>query len=374
MAFPIRKLLIVSLLSALGSAGALAAEQSHFEHFITRDGAALKDGDRLFRFAGIHAPELHRIEDDARGTCKADPRGWGQYFKWPTAEEQENWIKALVQTGAKAQRVYVLSVQQENDAACGRETHILSPETPDGMPRLNEAAMKVYDNMIAEADKQGLRLILPFIDHWWWWGGREQLASFYHEKPEDFYRTDSKTFQAYLDVIRQVITRTNTITGRHYYDEKAIMAWETGNELEDTNADFLHQTSAWIRKWAPHQLVVDGTYKKVNDFALSDPNVDIISNHYYTNANNNHPGQVRKDLEAIGGKKSIWLANLVSSTKKTLTLSCSPLCILKSTASRPRAALSGVFAVIGMMAVFTGTKSIPGTIATICLASRRKGK
>lgn len=244
MAFPIRKLLLVSLLSALGSAGALAAEQSHFEHFITRDGAALKDGDRLFRFAGIHAPELHRIEDDARGTCKADPRGWGQYFKWPTAEEQENWIKALVQTGAKAQRVYVLSVQQENDAACGRETHILSPETPNGMPRLNEAAMKVYDNMIAEADKQGLRLILPFIDHWWWWGGREQLASFYHEKPEDFYRTDSKTFQAYLDVIRQVITRTNTITGRHYYDEKAIMAWETGNELEDTNADFLHQTSA----------------------------------------------------------------------------------------------------------------------------------
>lgn len=50
------------------------------------------------------------------------------------------------------------------------------------MPRLNEKAMRVYDNMIAEADKQGLRLILPFIDHWWWWGGREQLAAFYHEK------------------------------------------------------------------------------------------------------------------------------------------------------------------------------------------------
>jgi hypothetical protein len=56
------------------------------------------------------------------------------------------------------------------------------------MPRLNEKAMRVYDNMIAEADKQGLRLILPFIDHWWWWGGREQLAAFYHEKAEDFYR------------------------------------------------------------------------------------------------------------------------------------------------------------------------------------------
>ncbi len=126
----------------------------------------------------------------------------------------------MVQTGAKAQRVYVLSVQQEFDKACGRESHILAPETADGMPRLNEKAMRVYDNMIAEADKQGLRLILPFIDHWWWWGGREQLAAFYHEKAEDFYRTDSKTFKAYLDVIRQVITRTNTVTGRAYYDEK----------------------------------------------------------------------------------------------------------------------------------------------------------
>lgn len=32
----------------------------------------------------------------------------------------------MVQTGAKAQRVYVLSVQQEFDKACGRETHILA--------------------------------------------------------------------------------------------------------------------------------------------------------------------------------------------------------------------------------------------------------
>ncbi|OMP94962.1 CBM35 domain-containing protein [Raoultella terrigena] len=303
MIYPVKKVVLIALLSALGSAGAMAAERSHFENFITRDGAMLKDGDKVFRFAGIHAPELHRIEDDARGPCRADTRGWGQYFRWPTADEQENWIRAMVQTGAKAQRVYVLSVQQEFDKACGRETHILAPATADGMPRLNEKAMRVYDNMIAEADKQGLRLILPFIDHWWWWGGREQLAAFYHEKPADFYRTDSQTYRAYLDVIRQVITRTNSVTGRAYYDEKAIMAWETGNELEDTNAAFLQQTAAWIKKWAPHQLVVDGTYKKINEFALNDPNVDIVSNHYYTNAENNHPEQVKKDLRSAGGKK-----------------------------------------------------------------------
>lgn len=63
---PMKNLLLMGLLSALGAGGALAAERSHFTHFITRDGATLKDGDKVFRFAGIHAPELHRIEDDAR--------------------------------------------------------------------------------------------------------------------------------------------------------------------------------------------------------------------------------------------------------------------------------------------------------------------
>ena len=58
MAFPIRKLLLVSLLSALGSAGALAAEQSHFEQFITRDGAALKDGDCRFNLSMQHPFQL----------------------------------------------------------------------------------------------------------------------------------------------------------------------------------------------------------------------------------------------------------------------------------------------------------------------------
>ncbi|GEA09944.1 hypothetical protein [Alteromonas sp. KUL49] len=53
---------------------------ANFTHFITRDGSVLYDGSEAFRFAGIHAPELHRIEDDARGKCMADDRGWGQVF------------------------------------------------------------------------------------------------------------------------------------------------------------------------------------------------------------------------------------------------------------------------------------------------------
>lgn len=74
-------------------------------------------------------------------------------------------------------------------------------------------AMRVYDNMIAEADKQGLRLILPFIDHWWWWGG----ASSWRRSTTKSGRPVgpiAKTFKAYLDVIRSY-HRTNT-AGRAY--------------------------------------------------------------------------------------------------------------------------------------------------------------
>lgn len=274
------------------------------KEFITRDGAVLKEGNKLFRFAGIHAPELHRIEDDSRGVCPGDPRGWGQYFKWPTEREQENWIKALTGSGHKAMRVYVLSVATPWDKACGRETHILPPAQAGDMPRINEAAFVVYDRMIALSEKHGLRLILPFIDHWKWWGGRAELAAFYGETEADFYRVGSKTYAAYQSVIHQVITRRNTITQRPYYDEPAIMAWETGNELRESSAEFIRTTAAFIKNIDRKHLVVDGTYLRIVPEALDDPNIDIISNHFYTSNGNNKPEQVKADLAAIDGRKA----------------------------------------------------------------------
>jgi hypothetical protein len=114
-----KNLLLMGLLSALGAGGALAAERSHFEHFITRDGPAgaagvvfnavqlrrVDPGEAkhliaILESGAVDAPELHRIEDDARGPCRADPRGWGQYFKWPTAQEKH--LIAILESGAVA--------------------------------------------------------------------------------------------------------------------------------------------------------------------------------------------------------------------------------------------------------------------------------
>ncbi len=50
-------------------------------------------------------------------------------------------------------------------------------------------------------------------------------------------------------------------------------------------------------------MIIDGTYRKINAFSLADPNIDIISNHYYTEIGNNNPEQVLLDLRAINGRK-----------------------------------------------------------------------
>ncbi len=128
---PMKNLLLMGLLSALGAGGALAAERSHFTRFITRDGATLKDGDKVFV-----SPESTRRSYTALKTTPAAPAGQIRAAGGNTLNGQQPGAAkldpAMVQTGAKAQRVYVLSVQQEFDKACGRETHILAPETADG--------------------------------------------------------------------------------------------------------------------------------------------------------------------------------------------------------------------------------------------------
>lgn len=295
---------VILIVVAITLCACMTKQKMPMGQFITRDGPVLMEGDKIFRFAGIHAPELHRIEDDSRGVCPGDPRGWGQYFKWPTEREQENWIKALVGSGHKAMRIYVLSIATRWDEACGRETHILPPIEDGAMPRLNEAAFIVYDRMIAIAEKYNLRLILPFVDHWKWWGGREQLAAFYGESERDFYDVNSKTYAAYQSIIRQVITRRNTLTQREYRDEPSIMAWETGNELKDSSPEFIRTTSAFVKSLDRNHLVVDGTYLKIVPESLVDPNVDIISNHFYLVNGNNKPEQVKADLATINGRKA----------------------------------------------------------------------
>nr|WP_277608781.1 cellulase family glycosylhydrolase [Microbulbifer elongatus] len=271
-----------------------------FQEFVTRDGIRLLEGERPLRFIGLHATELHRIEDDVASANSSI--GKSDHFRWPTAREQSNWIQALVYSGHTVSRIYTLSVDDISLPASVRANmpaHIVQ-NAETGAISLNEEAMQVMDRMVYLADTLGLRLIIPVIDHWSWWGGKRELALMVGEANEDtkesgpLYDTQSKTYAAYRDIIEQLVTRKNTCTGREYRNEKAIMAWETGNELRGTNKTFLAETAALFKQLAPNQLVIDGdqqadyinaagtaSIEQGEFLGLTDSNVDLQSNHFY---------------------------------------------------------------------------------------------
>jgi mannan endo-1,4-beta-mannosidase len=219
------------LVSLLGlGAPATAAEQG-FEHFVRREGDMLKDGDRAFRFISVNIPNLHYVEDDLRFDRSLP-------FRFPSDDEIDNALATVAQLGGQVVRMYALSVRKADDPA-DMPRHILGPG------KFNEEAFVALDRVIAAAHKHKVRLILPMVDQWSWWGGTAELAGFRGKQPADFW-TDPDVIEDYARIVRFVINRVNTVTGVPYREDRAILAWETGNELASPDA-WIKQAAAIIK-------------------------------------------------------------------------------------------------------------------------------
>lgn len=237
-----------------------------FEHFVRRDGDVLKDGERQFRFISFNMPNLHYVEDDMRFDQ-------GMPFRLPDAFEIDDALGAIEQMGGQVVRMYALSVRKADDPP-NLPRYILGPG------QFNEEAFRVLDRVIAAAHRHHVRLILPFVDQWSWWGGTTELAAFRGKKPEEFW-TDPQVIDDYKGIVTFVIHRVNTVTGVRYRDDKAILAWETGNELHSP-PEWTRQIAAHIKSLDPQHLVLDGTHgQTLLSFSLDDPNIDFVQTHHY---------------------------------------------------------------------------------------------
>lgn len=136
----------------------------------------------------------------------------------------------------------------------------------------------VIDRLLALANEYGVRLIIPFIDTWEHHGGIPQFAAIYGKTANDFY-TDREVIDGFKSYIRTILTRVNSVTGVPYYEDKAILAWETGNELNPPAA-WTEEITAYIKSIDSNHLVMDGNYG-IADESIVNPNIDIVSNHYY---------------------------------------------------------------------------------------------
>ncbi|WP_235949569.1 golvesin C-terminal-like domain-containing protein [Paenibacillus glycinis] len=240
------------------------------------------DGSSEYRFIGTNAPFLGRA--------------------WADPAEIEDEIRAASRSGIDAIRLYPFEVKMAGDLP-GTYRHVMGP----GM--FNENAFRLLDRILQLANAYNVRLIIPFVDSYTYVGGTADWAAF-RGKSADAFWSDPVIRQDFKDFIGFVVNRVNTYTNVAYKDDKAIMAWQLGNELRSTDG-WSSEMAAYIKSLDANHLVGDGGYVRAQGIrvnAVNDPNIDFIDPHIYLY--HNYPDPIAKLNEwraATRGKKPLVL-------------------------------------------------------------------
>jgi mannan endo-1,4-beta-mannosidase len=260
--------LLSSLLLALPAVTPARAD-STLRDFITVSGDQLMEGNQPFRFISWNIPNLHLVEDRL---------GFDATNAWclPDRFEIVDALSTMKQMGGTVARTYSIAVVRENDPPA-QASHVLGPG------KFNEAAFRSLDLILQVANEQGVRLVIPLVNNWIWMGGRGEYAGF-RGKNKDAFWTDPQLIADFKETLRFVLTRTNTLTGVRYCDDKSILCWETGNELFSP-VPWTSEIAAYLKSLDTNHLVMDGFAAAVlRPESLALTNIDIVTTHHYPSA------------------------------------------------------------------------------------------
>ena len=259
------------------------APGSAFEHFITRDGDKLMEGDEEFRFAGANMPGLSLPYDY---TLRLPDR-----LILPTPWEQADGLETLVQMNARVVRLWNLPMR-------GPDDEWMDWAYVQGPGRFNEESFKTLDHLLALANQYGIRIIFSLgAELGDFLGGIGEYAAWRGKKRADFY-TDDQLKSDYRETVRYVINRRNTVTGRLYRDDKAILAWQLGNEIRTAPLEWEGEMASFIKSLDPNHLVMAGNDSRVPENPPAD--LDILVRHYY---NRNFRDSCAADRAIAKGKR-----------------------------------------------------------------------
>lgn len=291
-----------------------------FQHFITRQGDKLYDGEKEFRFIGANMPGLGLPYDY---TMKLPER-----MVLPTPWEQEDGLKTLDQTNLRVVRIWSLPIREPDDKRPdGRMTwhYVQSPG------QFNEESFKVLDHLFVLANRHGIRVVFSLSCCWRYLGGVETYLAHRNKQGKALFFTDPQLKEDFKQTIRHVLTRRNTVSGVPYKDDKAILCWELGNELwsvpYEVFAPWQSEMAAFIKSLDPNHLIMDARANVIPK--EPDPNVDIFNMHYYGNdfaaSCRNHQAQSRGKRPFVIGEfgpydgKGFTPENVVEKTREFMT-------------------------------------------------------
>ncbi len=256
--------------------GAVPNFDTVFDNYITVDGTRLIDGNTELKFISLNYPQ-----------ATSD-----------TPWEQANAIKTIKAMGGNVTRSYTIPVWNGKNSGNAYVTGVDN----NGNLIFDEDALNALDNLLAECNKHGIRLMIPLVDHWHWIGGMdgyvwlageaegEPSSSGFQDWAWKFYSSE-KCLDYFKQMITHLLERTNTVTGIKYKDDPAILCWETSNEAggnqtnQQTYDDVL---SAWTIEVVNHIKTIDGNHLTLDgrmsttqqSRSASNPS-DILGAHYY---------------------------------------------------------------------------------------------
>ncbi len=278
----------VLLLAGTVIAGIAGAADIPLTRYITARDGKLYDGDKEFRFLSFDIPNLLMIEDNVPFT---EENPW----RLPDQFEINDALQTVHELGGTVARTYVITVVRTNDLP-GTPRHVLGPG------KFNETAFRAMDQVLASANRIGVRLIIPLVDNWSWQGGRAEYAGF-RGKTKDAFWTDPQLIADFEKTIHFILTRTNTITGVRYADDKSILCWETGNELYSPPA-WTREIARYIKSLDANHLVMDGfNAVTLRPESLEMNDVDIVTTHHYPGNQKSFAELIRANAVMARGKK-----------------------------------------------------------------------
>ena len=177
---------------------------------------------------------------------------------------------------------------------------------------LNDTILQGLDFVIAELDKRGMDAVIYLNNAWDWSGGYGFYLKEcgYGDSPDtnvpggyseyvDYcanFSREPKAIEMYYSYIKAIVSRTNSITGRSYKDEPAIMAWQLCNEPrpfakdnKEAFAKWISEAAALIKSIDPNHLVSTGSEGYIGcevDMELcerihADKNIDYLTIHIW---------------------------------------------------------------------------------------------
>lgn len=202
---------------------------------------------------------------------------------------------------------------------------LVGGDGPDGVPTrieptlqkepgvYNDTIFRGLDRLLAEMGERGMKAVLYINNSWEWSGGYGMYLEWagegralvpavdgwpeYMEFVSKFVTCD-KAKELYADHVRNVVTRTNTVTGMPYIEDPAIFSWQIGNEPrcfrqdaegQQAFADWLWEAAALIKSLDPNHMVSTGSegswgcegsmelYEKIH----SCPDIDYMTIHIW---------------------------------------------------------------------------------------------